>query len=87
MENYIVVYYAMERPKELLDYAVHYARRHNLKIVELTHMPIVGGLVQTDAVEVINDFAAGPEEWLGYLRYADCIFTNSFQKKQPFFLS
>lgn len=77
-ENYIVVYYAMERPKELFQMAIRYAKTHNVRIVELTHMPIAGGMVQTEDIEVIQDFAAGPEEWLGYLKYADCIFTNSF---------
>ena len=78
IENYIVVYYAMERPKELFDMAIRYAKTHNVRIVELTHLPIEGGMVQDKDVEVIQDFAAGPEEWLGYLKYADCIFTNSF---------
>lgn len=78
IENYIVVYYAMERPKELFDMAIRYAKLHQVRIVELTHIPIEGGMVQTEDVEVVQDFAAGPREWLGYLKYADRIFTNSF---------
>lgn len=78
IENYIVVYYAMERPKELFDMAIQYAKMYQVRIVELTHIPIEGGMVQTEDVEVVQDFAAGPREWLGYLKYADRIFTNSF---------
>lgn len=78
IENYIVIYYAMERPKDLLKSAIYYAKKNDYKIVELTHIPIEGGFVRTNQVEVINDFAAGPREWLGYLKYAECIFTNSF---------
>lgn len=77
-EHYIVVYYAMERPKELFQMAVRYAKTHSVKIVELTHMPIAGGMIEDASIEVIQDYAAGPKEWLGYLKYADCIFTNSF---------
>ena len=68
----------MERPKELFQMAVRYAKTHSVKIVELTHMPIAGGMIEDASIEVIQDYAAGPKEWLGYLKYADCIFTNSF---------
>ena len=78
IDHYIVVYYAMERPKELFQMAIRYAKLHHVRIVELTHIPVEGGMVQTEDVEVVQDFAAGPKEWLGYLKYADCIFTNSF---------
>lgn len=76
--GYVVLYYAMEKPKELLRVALKYAKRHNYKLVELTHIPIPGGLVESAEVEVLYPFDIGPGEWLGYLKYAECIFTNSF---------
>lgn len=76
--NFVVVYYAMERPKALLKVAAEYAQRHNCKIVELTHIPIAGGLMDDFEVEVLYNFNVGPGEWLGYIKYAECIFTNSF---------
>lgn len=78
-ENYILLYYAEGRPKNALKKAVRYAREHHLKIVELTELPIKDGLVSAyKDVESIFRYDIGPDEWLGYIKYAECIFTNSF---------
>ena len=53
IDHYIVVYYAMERPKELFQMAIRYAKLHHVRIVELTHIPVEGGMVQTEDVEVV----------------------------------
>ncbi len=73
------LYYVQEKAEATIEQAVKYARAHNLKIVEITDRPIKGGRLQqyTD-VEVIYNYDMGIEEWLGYIRYADAVFTNSF---------
>lgn len=78
-EHYLFLYYVQEKAEATIEQAVKYARVHNLKIVEITDRPIKGGRLQqyTD-VEVIYNYDMGIEEWLGYIRYADAVFTNSF---------
>lgn len=79
IDNYLFVYYVMEQARDTLDQAVAYARAHNLKIVELTDRPLPQGrLSHVDDVEVIYRYDVGIEEWLGYFKYADVVFTNSF---------
>lgn len=78
-EKYVLVYYAEERSKNTLRYAVNYAKAHQLKIIELTNLPIKGGLVSAyDDVESIFKYDVGPDEWIGYIKHAECVFTNSF---------
>lgn len=79
VEGYLYVYYVMEQAKDTLDQAVKYARAHNLKIVEVTDRPLPHGrLTDVDDVKVIYRYDVGVEEWLGYFKYADVVFTNSF---------
>ena len=79
VDNYLFVYYVMEQARDTLDQAVAYARAHNLRIVELTDRPLPQGrLSHIDDVEVIYRYDVGIEEWLGYFKYADVVFTNSF---------
>lgn len=78
-EHYLLLYYVMEKAAVTIEQAVNYARLHHLKIIEITDVPVKHGRLQkyTD-VEHIFRFDIGIEEWLGYLKYADCVFTNSF---------
>lgn len=78
-EHYIFLYYVMEKAEDTIAQAVQYARTHKLRIVETTDRPLKkGSLSAHDDIEVIYNYSIGIEEWLGYIRYADCIFTNSF---------
>lgn len=78
-KGYLFLYYVMERANDTIVQAVNYARAHNLKIVEITDRPVKGGRLQEyDDVEVIYNYDMGIEEWLGYIKNADCVFTNSF---------
>ena len=78
-ENYVLVYYAEEVPKNAFSQAVAYAKFHKMKIVELNCLPTKGGLIpDQNEVERIYRYDVGPDEWLGYLKYAECVFTNSF---------
>ncbi len=77
-EKYLVLYYVMERAADTIRAAVEYARLHDLLIVELSDRPVKEGRVTDPAVKHVNKYDIGPEEWLGYLEHAECIFTNSF---------
>lgn len=78
-EQYLFLYYVMERAADTIDRAVEYARLHNLKIVEITERPLKNGRTsEYEGVETIYNYDMGMEEWLGYIKYADCVFTNSF---------
>ncbi len=78
-ENYLLLYYVMEKATDTIKYAVEYAKKHNLKIVELSDMPEKGGrLNKYKDIEHVYRYDVGVEEWLGYFKYAECVFTNSF---------
>lgn len=66
-KNYVLVYYPN---KALLDAAKTYAKRKNLQI-----LVIANGRKESDIKKISP---GGPSEWLGYIEYADAIFTNSF---------
>lgn len=78
-ERYLLLYYVIEEAKDTVAQAVNYARAHNLKIIEIMDMPIKEGRL-TEYTDVDHEvrYAIGVEEWLGYIRHADCVFTNSF---------
>lgn len=78
-EGYLFVYYVMEQAEDTLEQAAAYARAHNLKIVEATDRPIPQGkLSKYKDLDVTYRYDIGIEEWLGYFKYADVVFTNSF---------
>lgn len=78
-EHYLFLYYVMEKANDTIEQAVRYARAHKLKIVEITDRPLKDGkLSEYEGIERIYNYDMGIEEWLGYIRYADCVFTNSF---------
>lgn len=78
-EHYLLLYYAEEQSQNALNHAVKYAKEHNLMIVETTNLPIKGGVLKDiDDVKSVFKYDIGPEEWLGYIQYADCVITNSF---------
>lgn len=78
-EHYLFLYYVMEKANDTIEQAVCYARAHNLKIVEITDRPLKDGrLSEYEGIERIYNYDMGIEEWLGYMKYADCVFTNSF---------
>lgn len=74
-KGYVLLYYVMEKAKDTIQNAVEYAREHNLDIVELSDRPFSQ---HVEGVRHIVHYDIGPEEWLGYIQHAECIFTNSF---------
>mgnify|MGYP004538736477 CR=1 FL=1 len=78
-KHYIFLYYVMERATDTISQAVTFARAHNLKIIEITDLPLKNGrLSEYNDIDVDYHYDLGIEEWLGYLRHADYVFTNSF---------
>lgn len=77
-KRYILLYYVVERATDTIRMAVEYARANNIKIVELTDFPYSGRLDHYEGIDKIYRYDIGIEEWLGYIMYADCVFTNSF---------
>lgn len=76
--NYILLYYVMEQAADTIRRAVEYAKKYNLLIVELSDRPVKHGRINDADVKHIARYDVGPEEWLGYIEHAECIFTNSF---------
>ena len=80
-QHYLFLYYVMEKAEATIEQAVKYARAHGLAIVEISEQPEPEGRLKRyggEDIRCIYDYGMGIEEWLGYLRYADCVFTNSF---------
>lgn len=77
-QGYVLLYYVMEQAADTIKRAVEYAKKYDLLIVELSDRSLKDGRVKDDEVRHIAKYDIGMEEWLGYIEYADCIFTNSF---------
>lgn len=70
-ERYLLIYLPVDDNKKLRYYAAEYAKKYELKIVEIT-------TTLKDKAGIVTLTTAGIEEFLACLKYADCIFTNSF---------
>ena len=80
-QHYLFLYYVMEKAEATIEQAVKYARAHDLTIVEVSEQPEPMGRLKKyggEDIHCIYDYGMGIEEWLGYIRYADVVFTNSF---------
>ncbi len=75
-KNYVCIYYVEERAADTLTQGIEYAKKHHLKIIEISDDTT--SRINDPDIEVEFKYAIGVEEWLGYLYYADAIFTNSF---------
>lgn len=78
-EHYILFYYAEERSENTLQQVLRCARRYRLKVVELTNLPLREGILKKyKNINSVFRYDIGPDEWIGYIRHADFVFTNSF---------
>lgn len=75
-QGYVLIYIVMEKAKSLVTTAVNFAKEHNLKVIELSEDLENRKIPEGTEHEVI--YGIGVEEWLGYMKNADYIFTNSF---------
>lgn len=74
--GYVLIYIVMEKTKELVVEAVEFAESRGLKVIELSEDMENRFIPKGTTHDVIYDI--GIEEWLGYMKNADYIFTNSF---------
>lgn len=75
-EHYVLVYTVMQRSRSLIRKACEFAERHGLQVIDVSDDANI--LYGRKKYPRKNRYDAGVEEWLGYLRYADYVFTNSF---------
>lgn len=77
--NYVLLYSPEERTKNTTLAAQEYCKKHGKTLVEISSFPLVGGLLKGKyEVDHVFRYDVGPDEWLGYFKYADHVFTNSF---------
>lgn len=77
-EHYVLLYHVVQGAEDSAANAADYAKRHNLKIIQLTDVTNSKLLEPYTDVQHENRYAIGVEDWLGYILHADAIFTNSF---------
>ena len=72
-DKYLLIYNVTSNDVTMVKEAMRYAKRKGLKVIEISNYPL-NGLLNPHKVRV----DAGVEEWIGYIKYADVICTNSF---------
>ena len=78
-QDYLFLDIVVKKADDTVEKAVQYAKTHNLKIIEFSDRQYLKGYFDDrDYVEHKWYYDLGIEEWLGYIMYANCIFTNSF---------
>lgn len=75
-KGYVLIYIVMEKSKDIVKAAVNFAKARNLEVIELSENFEDETIPKGTYHKVIYDI--GIEEWLGYMRDAAYIFTNSF---------
>ena len=65
--------YTLNASKRYVKIMCAYARKHNLKIINIASSPDV-----PRSAEIVNVFDAGPREFIYLLAHAKFVFTNSF---------
>ena len=69
----------MEKAEDTIEQAIKFAENNHLKIIEITDRPLKNGRIAKKVkVEHKYIYDVGVEEWLGYIKYANYVFTNSF---------
>ena len=78
-KEYLFLYYVVEKATDTIEEAIKFAKNNNLTIIEVTDRPLKYGRVPKNSkVKHKYLYDIGLEEWLGYIKYANYIFTNSF---------
>jgi hypothetical protein len=75
-QDYILIYAVMEKAGSLVEEAMKFAQEKNLAVVDISDDKTI--LYQSKRGERITKYDIGVEEWLGYMKNATYIFTNSF---------
>lgn len=72
-EKYLLIYNVTSNDVAMVKEGIRYAKEKGLKIIELSNYAL-NQLIKPHKVKV----GAGIEEWIGYIKYADTVITNSF---------
>lgn len=72
-DQYLLIYNVTSNDVAMVKEAMRYAKQKGLKVIEISNYPF-NRLLIPHKVRV----GAGIEEWIGYIKYADVICTNSF---------
>lgn len=70
-EPYILLYTPVGYDVKLIKLAKEYAKKHGLKLIEVSRY-------SWNSISHKTSADAGIEEFLSLIRYSDCVFTNSF---------
>ncbi len=78
-KGYLFLYHVVQDAEDTIEQAVKYAKAHNLTIIESSDRPYPEGkLTKYEGIEHKWVYDIGIEQWLGYIKNAACVFTNSF---------
>lgn len=75
-EGYILIYAVMEKADKLVEAAMKLAQEKHLAVVDISDDRTI--LYHSKQGERTTRYDIGVEEWLGYMKNASYIFTNSF---------
>jgi hypothetical protein len=75
-KGYILIYAVMEKADKLVEAAMKLAKEKNLAVVDISDDRTI--LYHSKQGERVTRYDIGVEEWLGYMKNASYIFTNSF---------
>lgn len=75
-EKYVFVYNVIKNSKNILKSAVRFAEKRGLKVIEMSDFKENENFPEGTTHEVV--YGASVEEWLGYIKNAEYVFTNSF---------
>ncbi len=75
-KDYILIYAVMEKAGGVVEEAMRLAKEKNLAVVDISDDATI--LYQSPNGDRITKYNIGVEEWLGYIKNATYIFTNSF---------
>ncbi len=75
-KKYVFVYNVIKNSKNILESAVRFAEERGLEVIEMSDFPENKNFPKGTTHKVT--YKPGVEEWLGYIRHAEYVFTNSF---------
>ena len=75
-KGYVLIYGVMKKFPSLLKQAAEFAAKKGLQLIELSGFPDDEDFPAGTHHKVLYD--VNVEQWLGYIKNADCVFTNSF---------
>lgn len=70
-----ILYYTLENNDELYSLAKTVARKRKLSLVIITPPPLIK---KKSEINIIYKYDVGPKEFVGLIKKAECVFTNSF---------